>query len=237
MDYSYLDHNFGEVRARMAAAAAAAGRADNVLLVAAAKSSTAEQLTYAHEHLGLTDIGENRVQQLLEHWEAVPRSLRFHFIGSLQTNKVKFIIDKVCMIHSLDSDRLAAEIEKQAAKRGLTMDVLVEINSGRELNKTGIMPEEAAEFCQSLADYPHLNLRGFMTMGPKCEKNEEFCKYFGETSALALDIWQKKLDNIDKPVLSMGMSESFEPAITSGATMVRVGRRLFAAPETDGKTV
>lgn len=191
MNYRYLDHNFGEVRARMAAAEAAAGRTDRVLLVAAAKSATAEQLTYAHEHLGLTDIGENRVQQLLDHWAAIPHSLRVHFIGSLQTNKVKSIIDKVCMIQSLDSDRLAAEIEKQAAKRGLTMEVLVEINSGREPNKTGIMPEEAAEFCQSLAGFSHLNLRGFMTMAPKCEKNEEFCKYFSETSALALDFGKK----------------------------------------------
>ncbi len=233
MDHTYLEQNFSAVYAEMAAAKAAAGRTDDILLVAAAKSADAEQLTYAHNHLGLTDIGENRVQQLLEHWEAVPRSLRFHFIGSLQTNKVKYIIDKVAMIHSLDSDRLAAEIERQAAKRDLVMDVLVEINSGREPNKTGIWPEEAGEFCQSLAGYPHLRLRGFMTMAPKCEKNEEFCKYFGETSALALDIWQKKLDNIDKPVLSMGMSESFAAAIASGSTMVRVGRRLFARHETD----
>ena len=233
MEYSYLEENFRAVYAEMEAAKRAAGRQDDILLVAAAKSASADQLTYAHTHLGLTDIGENRVQQLLEHWEAVPHSLRFHFIGSLQTNKVKYIIDKVTMIHSLDSDRLAAEIERQAAKRGITVDVLVEINSGREPNKTGIWPEEAAEFCQSLAAYPHLKQRGFMTMAPKCEKNEEFCKYFGETSALALDIWQKKLDNIDKPVLSMGMSESFAAAITSGATMVRVGRRLFARPETD----
>ena len=231
MEHSYLEQNFGKVYAEMETAKIAAGRQDDVLLVAAAKSATAEQLTYAHTHLGLTDIGENRVQQLLEHWEAVPRSLRFHFIGSLQTNKVKYIIDKVTMIHSLDSDRLAAEIERQAAKRDLTMDVLVEINSGREPNKTGIWPEEAAEFCQNLGAYPHLRLRGFMTMAPKCEKNEEFCRFFAETYDLALDIWQKKLDNIDKPVLSMGMSESFATAIASGATMVRVGRRLFAQPE------
>jgi len=231
MDYRYLEENFREVRAAVAAAKAAAGRTDDVLLVAAAKTATAEQLCYAHANLGLTDIGENRVQQLLEHWEAIPRSLRVHFIGALQTNKVKYIIDKVCMIHSLDSDRLAAEIERQAARRGLTMDVLVEINSGREPNKSGLMPEETAEFCRNLADYPHLRLRGFMTMAPKCEKNDEFCKYFGETFALALDIWQKKLDNIDKPVLSMGMSDSFAPAIASGSTMIRVGRRLFAQPQ------
>lgn len=231
MDYSYLAHNFKEVWERIEAARLAAGREEPVSLVAAAKSATVEQLMYAHEHLGLRVIGENRVQQLLERYEALPRSLAIHFIGRLQTNKVKYIIDKVQMIQSLDNERLAAEIERQAARRGLTMEVLVEINSGRESGKSGVMPEDAADFCASLRDFPHLCLRGFMTMAPKCEKNEDFCKYFAETSSLTLDIWQKKLDNIDRPVLSMGMSDSFEAAIASGATMVRVGRRLFACPE------
>ena len=228
MNISDLELNFAEVRREIEAARLAAGREDEVLLLAAAKSATPEQLCYAHEKLGLTDIGENRVNQLLERWPLLPRSLRVHFIGSLQTNKVKYIIDKVCMIHSLDSERLAAEIERQAARRDLTMDVLVEINSGREANKGGILPEDAADFCRSLADYPHLNLRGFMTMAPKCEKKEDFLKYFAETSSLTLDIWQKKLDNINRPVLSMGMSDSFSAAIACGSTVVRVGRRLFA---------
>lgn len=235
MDYTYLEDNFRAVRAEMAAACAEAGRdIADVRLVAAAKSATPDQLCYAHTHLGLTDIGENRVQQLLEHWAAIPRSLRVHFIGSLQTNKVKYIIDKVASIQSLDSEKLAAEIERQAARHGLVMDVLCEINSGREENKTGILPEDAAEFCQNLGRYPHLRLRGFMTMAPKCEKKADFLKYFAETSDLALDIWTKKLDNIDKPVLSMGMSESITPAIASGSTMVRVGRRLFVRPDSDG---
>lgn len=229
MNVSDLTCNFAEVRAEIDAARREAGREDEVLLLAAAKSATVEQLCYAHQHLGLTDIGENRVNQLMERWPLLPRSLRVHFIGSLQTNKVKYIIDKVCMIHSLDSERLAAEIERQAARRNLTMDVLVEINSGREESKGGILPEDAADFCRSLGAYPHLKLRGFMTMAPKCEKKEEFLKYFAETSSLTLDIWQKKLDNIDRPVLSMGMSDSFSAAIAAGSTVVRVGRRLFAS--------
>ncbi|MBQ2768283.1 MAG: YggS family pyridoxal phosphate-dependent enzyme [Clostridia bacterium] len=229
MNVSDLTCNFAEVRAEIDAARREAGREDEVLLLAAAKSATVEQLCYAHQHLGLTDIGENRVNQLMERWPLLPRSLRVHFIGSLQTNKVKYIIDKVCMIHSLDSERLAAEIERQAARRNLTMDVLVEINSGREESKGGILPEDAADFCRALGAYPHLKLRGFMTMAPKCEKKEEFLKYFAETSSLTLDIWQKKLDNIDRPVLSMGMSDSFSAAIAAGSTVVRVGRRLFAS--------
>ena len=170
----------------------------------------------------------HRVQQLLEHLEFIDtEKVNLHFIGSLQTNKVKYIIDKVAMIHSLDSLSLAQEIEKQAAKRDRTVDVLCEINCGREESKSGLMPEEAEDFCLSLSDFPHLRLRGFMTMAPKCEKNEEYQKYFQETSQLCLDIWQKKLHNIGRPVLSMGMSGSFEAAISEGADVVRIGRSLF----------
>ena len=135
------------------------------------------------------------------------------------------------MIHSLDSDSLAREIEKQAAKRGIVMDVLVEINSGEENSKSGLHPSEAAVFCERLSQYSHLNLRGFMTMAPKCEKKEDYRKYFRETSQLCLDIWQKTLHNIGRPILSMGMSDSFEVAIEEGADIVRVGRALFASPE------
>ena len=203
-----------------------------ITMIAAVKYTDAEHINYLHRELGVCDVGENRVQQLLEHWETVDREgLRFHFIGSLQTNKVKYIADKVCMIHSLDSDRLAAEIEKQMAKLDRVMDVLVEINSGGEESKSGIAPRDAADFCASLSKYPHLRLRGLMTMAPKCEKKEEYRKYFGETYKLGLDIWQKNLHNIDRPIFSMGMSGSFDIAIEEGADMVRVGRALFAPPE------
>jgi pyridoxal phosphate enzyme (YggS family) len=215
-----------DIRTRMRAA----GDTGNVTLLAAVKYATPEQIDALIAHCGVCDVGENRVQQLLEHYEAMQEKARarFHFIGSLQTNKVKYIADKVCMIHSLDSCKLAAEIEKQCAKIGKVMDVLVEINSGREENKGGIMPEDAADFCLALRDFPHLKLRGFMTMAPKCEKIEEYRKFFAETYQNALDIWQKKLDNIGgTPILSMGMSASFEAAIMEGATMVRVGGALF----------
>ena len=228
--FAYVDQNLADIRARIQAAAARSGGGE-VTLLAAVKYTDVEHINYLHA-LGVNDIGENRVQQLLEHWEALEReNLRVHFIGTLQKNKVKYIIDKVAMIHSLDSISLAAEIEKQAAKHGITMDVLVEINSGMEENKSGIAPEEAAEFCQSLGQFSHLNLRGFMTMAPKCEKNDEYRKYFRKTSQLCLDIWQKKLHNIDRPILSMGMSDSFEVAIEEGADIVRVGRALFAQHE------
>ncbi|MBQ9131563.1 MAG: YggS family pyridoxal phosphate-dependent enzyme [Clostridia bacterium] len=199
-----------------------------VLLLAAVKYTDAEHINYLHRELGIHDIGENRVQQLLERWDQLDhRDLRVHFIGTLQSNKVKYIIDKVCMIHSLDSISLAKEIEKQAAKRDLVMDVLVEVNSGQEESKSGLLPSQVEDFCLSLEKFPHIRLRGFMTMAPKCDKNEEYRKYFSETSQLCLDIWQKKLHNIGKPILSMGMSGSFEPAIEEGADIVRIGRALF----------
>ena len=225
--FSYVDENLAAIRARIDAASERSGGRE-VTLLAAVKYTDVAHINHLHR-LGVNDIGENRVQQLLEHWEALDRTdLRVHFIGTLQKNKVKYIIDKVSMIHSLDSLSLAAEIEKQAAKHGIVMDVLVEINSGMEENKSGIMPEDAAQFCLALGQFSHINLCGFMTMAPKCEKNEEYRKYFCKTSQLCLDIWQKTLHNIGRPILSMGMSDSFEVAIEEGADIVRVGRALFA---------
>ena len=234
-DLSYMRGNVEAIRARIEAAAArseARFGSREVSLLAAVKYTDAAHINYLHRELGVHDVGENRVQQLLERWEQLDREgLRIHFIGKLQSNKVKYIIDKVCMIHSLDSLSLAKEIERQAAKHGLVMDVLAEVNIGRESEKSGLMPEELADFCLQLSSFPHVKLRGFMTMAPKCEKNEEYRKYFQETFQLCLDIWQKKLYNIDVPILSMGMSGSFEPAIEEGATVVRIGRALFAEPE------
>ena len=238
MDLSYMKENYADIRARMDAAITRAGNPD-VLLVAAVKYTDAPHIDYLTQTLGVRDLGENRVQQLLEHWETIDRTgVRFHFIGTLQSNKVKYIIDKVTMIHSVDSLSLAKEIDRQAKKHGIVMDILCEINSGREENKSGVLPEDAADFCRSLSDFPNLNLRGFMTMAPHCENSEDYRKFFRETFRQGLDIWEKTLHNIGRPVFSMGMSESFEPAIEEGATIVRVGRSLFAerpAPNTNQK--
>jgi len=228
-DYSYIAKNVSETRERIDKAARNAGRDPNeITLLAAIKYATAEEIEYLQTLDGIQALGENRVQQLIERYDAIDREKReLHFIGTLQTNKVKYIVDKVDMIHSLDSEKLAAEIDKQCRKIGKVMNVLCEINCGRETEKSGVMPEDAEGFCLSLAKYPNIKLCGFMTMAPKCEKKEEYIKYFSETTQLVLDIWHKKLDNIYKPVLSMGMSDSFEEAIACGSTVVRVGRGLF----------
>ena len=239
MDLSYMNENLAAVRRRMDEACRKSGN-PAPLLVAAVKYTDAEHIDYLTGELGVRDIGENRVQQLLEHWNAIRREgVRFHFIGKLQTNKVKYIIDKVTLIHSVDSLSLAKEIDRQAEKHGLCMDVLCEINSGREESKSGVLPEDAPALCAAVASLPHLRLCGFMTMAPHTDDPEDARKFFRETLRQGLDIWQKKLHNIDRPVFSMGMSESFPVAIEEGATLIRVGRSLFSEsdkPENTGKT-
>ena len=228
MSYEYIERNLREVREKIDAACKKAGREEPVTMLAAVKYAEPGEIEYLYRELGVRAVGENRVQQMLEHIEALDcEGLEFHFIGTLQTNKVKYIIDKVKMIHSLDSPNLAAEIDKQAKKHGITMDVLVEVNCGEEENKSGLLPSEVETFCLELPKFSSLRLRGFMTMAPKCEKKEDYLKYFQQTYAQVLDIWTKKLHNIGRPIISMGMSDSFEEAIACGSDIVRIGRRLF----------
>ncbi len=229
MDLSYIDENLAAVRERIAEAAKRSGRcADDVLLMAAIKSADADEVNYIHKSLGICDVGENRVQQLTERYEIIDREgLNIHFIGSLQTNKVKYIADKVTLIHSLDSLRLADEIEKQAKKRGIISRVLVEINSGNEENKGGVDPCDAERFCIDLQKYPSIELCGFMTMAPRCENKSDYYGYFNKTRELSEKLWKETLGRSGDPILSMGMSESFEEAIECGATVVRIGRTLF----------
>ena len=228
MSYEYIERNLREVREKIDAACKKAGREEPVTMLAAVKYAEPGEIEYLYRELGVRAVGENRVQQMLEHIEALDcEGLEFHFIGTLQTNKVKYIIDKVKMIHSLDSPNLAAEIDKQAKKHGITMDVLVEVNCGEEENKSGLLPSEVEAFCLELPKFSSLRLRGFMTMAPKCEKKEDYLKYFQQTYAQVLDIWTKKLHNIGRPIISMGMSDSFEEAIACGSDIVRIGRRLF----------
>ena len=229
IDYSYLDRNVGEIKNKISAAARAAGRDENeIVLMSAVKSADVDEINYIHQTLGISDVGENRVQQLLERWDKLDREgLRVHFIGSLQTNKVKYIIDKVYLIHSLDSMKLAAEIDKQAAKRGIVARVLLEINSGNEENKGGVDIADAADFCIELRKFKNIELCGFMTMAPRCENREDYFPYFEKTRDEGRRIWKDLLSREGEPILSMGMSESFEEAIECGSNMVRVGRGMF----------
>ena len=228
MSFEYIEKNVTDIRNRITDATVKAGRDNEPMLLAAVKYAEPCEIEFLYHEMGVRQVGENRVQQMLAHMEALDcPDLEFHFIGTLQTNKVKYIIDKVKMIHSVDSVKLAQEIDKQAKKHGIVMDVLVEINSGAEESKSGVLPDEAEAFCIELGRFENINLRGFMTMAPKCDKKEDYLKYFGQTYAKVLDIWTKKLHNIGRPIVSMGMSDSFEEAIACGSDIVRVGRSLF----------
>lgn len=193
-----------------------------VSVLLATKMQTPEDINYLIS-LGATIIGENKVNELLEKYEQYDKRASLHFIGTLQRNKVKYIYDKVDMIHSVDKMSLAEEINKQCAKIGKVMDVLIEVNSGREENKSGAMPEDVATLVRDCSALPYLNVRGLMTMAPKCETKEEYMKYFSLTRALFDEIF----GNDDNAVLSMGMSQSYEYAIEAGSTLVRLGSTIF----------
>ncbi len=226
-----LSENYKKIRASLDNTREGDGR--NVTLLAATKTVLPEVINYATQTLGITDIGENRVQELLDKYDSLEKEgVNIHFIGHLQTNKVKYIIDKVCMIHSVDSERLAAEIDKQAAKHGIKMDVLCEINIGKEEDKGGVMPEEAIALLTKIRSFEHLNLRGIMTIAPKCEKKEQYLKFFKETYRIFIDFFGKTIHNIyipsqSLPVLSMGMSDNYDIAAECGSDIVRVGTALF----------
>lgn len=197
-------------------------KSGTVSLLAATKMQSAEDINYLISR-GVKIIGENRVNELLEKYDSYDKSAELHFIGTLQKNKVKYIIDKVSLIHSLDSYSLAEEISKRAQKIGRVMDVLVEINSGREENKGGILPENLKEFLDSLKELSGVRVRGLMTMAPRCERSEDYYKYFSLTKELFDEFFASDKDAI----LSMGMSESYKEAIECGATLVRVGSKIF----------
>ena len=229
MDYTYIDRNLARVRDDLKRACEDGGYpTDGVLLTAAIKSADVEEINYLHRTLGVHCVGENRVQQLLERYDKLDKGLSIHFIGTLQTNKVKYIIDKVDMIQSLDSEKLAREIEKQAAKVNRVMDVLIEINSGSEISKSGISPEDTRAFAHRIVsgEFPHLRLRGFMTMAPKSTE-AEYRVIFAGVRTLCQSVWAELPMAGERMELSMGMSESYVPAAAEGATMVRVGRGLF----------
>ena len=195
---------------------------NRVTFLCATKTQTVEDINYLIS-LGCKCIGENRVNELLEKYEKYDKSAELHFIGTLQKNKVKYIIDKVSLIHSVDTLSLLEEIDKRASKIGKIMDVLLEVNSGREESKGGIMPEDVCDFYEKAKEYKSVRVRGLMTMAPRCDTKEEYMKYF----TLTRELFDKLFSDDKDAILSMGMSESYMYAIEAGATLVRVGSGIF----------
>ena len=212
-------------------AARRAGRdPSEVTLVAVGKTKPASMIRELYD-LGVRDFGENKVQELIAKYEELPKDIRWHMIGHLQSNKVKYIVDKVAMIHSVDSLRLAQVIEKEAVKKDVDLvDVLLEVNVSGEESKYGMTPAEVEEQIDQFLDLKRVRIRGFMTVAPFAEDPEEVRPYFKRLKQLSVDIQNKTIDNnIDVGLLSMGMSGDFEAAIEEGASFVRVGTRIFGA--------
>ena len=193
-----------------------------VKLLLATKMQSCEDINFLISS-GADLIGENKVNELLEKYEGYDKRAEIHFIGTLQSNKVKYIVDKVSLIHSVDKLSLLQEIDKRSGKIGKVMDVLLEVNSGKEENKGGIFPEDVADFYEKAKAFKNIRVRGLMTMAPRCSCREEYLKYF----SLTKEIFDTLFGNESDAILSMGMSESYSYAIEAGANLVRVGSKIF----------
>ena len=224
-----LEENIARVKASMARAALEAGRDPaEITLVAATKVQTSDTIRAAIA-AGITVCGENRVQELTAHLDDYAYDgARVHFIGHLQTNKVRFVVGRVDLIESVDSPRLLEAVERQAEKLNLVQDILLEVNIGREESKGGCLPEDLPALARQAMDLPHVRLRGLMAIPPAAAEPGDNRRFFAATRQLFVDIRSQIGDNeTDIDCLSMGMSGDYEDAIREGATLVRVGTALF----------
>lgn len=222
-----LCENLKKVEDNVDAACRKAGRSrDEVTLIAVSKTKPVEMLSTIYNQ-GIRDFGENKVQEMCDKMEQLPSDIRWHMIGHLQTNKVKYIVGHTTLIHSVDSLHLAKEIEKQAEKKDVTVDILVEVNIAEEESKFGIHKEETYELVRRIAALPHVHICGLMTIAPYVENPEDNRMYFRGIRQLSVDIAEQNIDNVDMDVLSMGMTGDYMVAIEEGATMVRVGTGIF----------
>ncbi len=222
-----IRENMECVRAEIGRACERSGRAENeVTLIAVSKTKPPEALREAYA-AGARDFGENKVQELLEKIPEMPRDVRWHMIGHLQRNKVKYIVDKVYMIHSVDSLRLAEEISKEAVKRQITVRILIEVNIAEEESKFGTALPETISLVEQASKLPGILVEGLMTIAPFVENAEDNRLYFRKLKQLSVDIAAKNIDNVNMNVLSMGMTGDYSVAVEEGATCIRVGTGIF----------
>lgn len=224
-----LKENLANVEKNIEQACKNAGRSrDEVTLIAVSKTKPVEMLQEIYDE-NIRDFGENKVQELCSKMGQLPSDIRWHMIGHLQRNKVKYIVDKVAMIHSVDSLRLAETIEKEAEKKDVVVPILIEVNVAQEESKFGLKPEEVLPFIEQIASFPHIQIKGLMTIAPYVENAEENREIFRELKKLSVDIAAKNINNVTMSVLSMGMTGDYMVAVQEGATMVRVGTGIFGA--------
>lgn len=225
-----VEYNYKRICDNISLAAQKCGAtASDITLLAATKTVDVTTINHAIS-LGLKYIGENRVQELLSKYDGYDLSdCSLQFIGHLQSNKVRQIIDKVDLIQSVDSVKLATEISRQAVLKSKDIDILIEVNIGREENKSGVYPEQLTELLHQIKDLPSVHIKGLMAIPPICDNSQKNCKYFDNMHKMFIDIKHQNIDNISMDILSMGMSDDYEQAILSGSNMVRVGSALFGA--------
>lgn len=227
MNDKIITQNLKQVHEKIRAACLRSGRAEaDVQLIAVSKTKPVSMLLEAYE-AGERHFGENKVQELVEKYEQLPKDIKWHMIGHLQRNKVKYIVDKVYLIHSVDSLRLAEEINKEALKIGRRVPVLIEVNVAGEETKFGVAPAELEAFLLKIAPLPAIQISGLMTIAPFVTDPEQNRSYFTILKQLSVDIARKNIDNVSMNVLSMGMTGDYEVAVEEGAGYVRVGTGIF----------
>ncbi len=219
--------NLEEVEKNISEACKRSGRnRKEVTLIAVSKTKPVEDLMQAY-NAGIREFGENKVQEMTDKYDKMPRDIHWHMIGHLQKNKVKYIIDKAELIHGVDSYELAQEISRQAEKHSVTANILIEINIGNEDTKFGIKAEDALEMVDRISDLPLINVKGLMCIAPNVEDPEKNRQYFAKMKQICVDITSNSRNNINMSILSMGMTGDYQVAIEEGATMVRVGTGIF----------
>ena len=222
-----ITENLEQVRKNIEEACRAVNRdPGEVTLISVSKTKPVSMLQEAYD-AGSRDFGENKVQEIMDKYPQLPSDIRWHMIGHLQRNKVKYIVDKVALIHSVDSLRLAETIENEAAKHNVTVPILIEVNVAQEESKFGLKTEEVLSLVESVAALPHINIKGLMTIAPYVEDPEENRWIFRQLKKLSVDIAAKNINNVNMSVLSMGMTGDYQVAVQEGATMVRVGTGIF----------
>lgn len=226
-----LSGNLSEVQNRITQAARRAGRSpDEITLIAVSKTKPVEMIKEIYD-AGIRNFGENKVQEISAKSAVLPSDIRWHMIGHLQRNKVKQVIDKACLIHSVDSMRLALQISEEAQKKGITVPILLEVNIAREESKYGFTAAETAEVLPDIASLGGITVRGLMTSAPFVNDPEENREYFRLMKQLCVDLKAQNIDNTNMDYLSMGMTNDFEVAVEEGATHVRVGTAIFGERE------
>lgn len=224
-----LKDNLKQVEENIEKACERAGRKrEEVTLIAVSKTKPVPMLEEIYEE-GIRTFGENKVQELVEKYDEMPKDIKWHMIGHLQRNKVKYIVDKVALIHSVDSYRLAEEINVQAKKHGVIVPILIEVNVAEEDSKFGVKLNEAMQLAEEISLLENVRIEGLMTIAPFVENSEDNRMYFRQLKQLSVDIDAKNIDNVHMKILSMGMTGDYTVAIEEGATMVRVGTGIFGA--------